>query len=455
MKKVVRILNPHSLAKLIHHRFVLSGWDAVYNNRTDGGKARLSLLSAVIVQAMVGGFSGGIFYTGLLVGYGINIVNISIITVIPYVASLFSLFTPYIMERFKKRKNILSVSRIAYYVVNILGITLLPQLVHSEAGRVTGLIVVVFLANAINFLFTSAYSPWHMYYITQDVRMNYFSSTTLVSNVSSSVVLILASLITDSLQGDAQLTLIIILRYVSFAVAMLDVYFLQKPKEPEYQISAERPSLLNIFKLPLSNKKFRLTMLIYALYTYIANMASSVSNTWLLENVKTSYLYINVLNAFYAVGIVVTSAFWSRFMRKNGTFKMLVFSLAAHAPTFIAYAFVNHSNYLWLMTLVRMSHFALGMALTFPVNNLIYVNLPKADQTNYLSFYTIIGNASVFLGMMTGTWVVAGMGENRLNVFGYQMSSVPVVLFIEGILLGLLALFVMLVQNKVRPDEEK
>ena len=60
-----------------------SSWHPVYNFMTTGGKARSNLLFAIIVQAIVNGFTGGIFYTGLLVGYGINIVNISIITVIP------------------------------------------------------------------------------------------------------------------------------------------------------------------------------------------------------------------------------------------------------------------------------------------------------------------------------------------------------------------------------------
>lgn len=452
MKAKRSALNVHLWIKAIRDYYYLSGWNRVYNNKNDGGKARLSLLSAIIVQAIVGGFSGGIFYTGLLVEYGINIVNISIITVIPYIASLFSLFTPYIMERFKKRKTILTVSRIAYYVVNILGITLLPQVVQSDSGRVIGLIIIVFLANVINFLFSPAYSPWHMAYITEDVRMPYFSSTTLVSNVSSSIVLILASLVTDRLQGDSRLTLIIILRYAAFAVAMLDVYFLQKPKEPNYEATSVKPSLADIVRLPLSNKKFALTMLIYALYAYSVNICNSVINAWLLEEVKVSYLYINVINAFYALAIVFTSSFWSRVMRKNGTFKTLMLSLLAQAPTYLAYAFVTNGNYLWLMTLVRLTQHALGMSLTYPANNLIYVNLPPADQTNYLSFYTITGNIAVFLGMMTGTWVVAGMGTHTLNLFGVQLGGVPVLLLAEAILLALLGGLIWLLRDKVEPD---
>ena len=118
--------------------YVRSGWHSIFNLTDQGAKARSSLLAATIVQGVVGGFSGGIFYTGLLVGYGINIVNISIITVVPYIASLFTLFAPYILERFPQRRVILSVTRVAYYTVNILGITLLPQ-----AGVALGMSVTV------------------------------------------------------------------------------------------------------------------------------------------------------------------------------------------------------------------------------------------------------------------------------------------------------------------------
>ena len=433
--------------------YVRSGWHSIFNLTDQGAKARSSLLAATIVQGVVGGFSGGFFYTGLLVGYGINIVNISIITVVPYIASLFTLFAPYILERFPQRRVILSVTRVAYYTVNILGITLLPQLIHSDTGRTWGLICIVFLANTINFLFSPGYSPWHMTYITPEVRNPYFTSTTLVSNVSSSLVLILASIVTDKLEGQAQLDLIITFRYLAFAVAMLDVYFLQKPGEPEYKVTSARPSLLDIFRLPLSNKKFRRTMLIYGLYAALANLPNSVLNAWLLEDVHTGYFYINVINSLYAVGIVATSHFWSRFSQKWGTFRTLAFAMLAHAPTCIAYGFVNAANFMWLLTTIRLIQHALGMMVTFSVNNLIYINLPKEDQTNYISFYMIVGNLSTFLGMMIGTWIVAGMGSQTLSIFRASISSVPSLELLQGITYLFYAAFILAIRKSVEPDQ--
>lgn len=430
-----------------------SSWHAVYNLIDTGGKARTSLLAAIVSQAVINGFSAGTFYTGLLLGYGINMVNISIVTMIPYIASFFTLFTPYVLERFKKRRLILTIARTMYYVVNILGITLLPQLVHNETGRIVGLSIIVFIANAINFLFNPGYSPWHMHYITPEIRNDYFSSTTLFSSISSSIVLVLASIVTEQLEGDALLNLIIALRYVAFGMALLDVYFCQKPKEPEYQASKNRPSLLDVFRLPLSNKKFLLTMVIYGLYAFSANIASSVSGTWLLDEVETGYLYQKIIDALYILAILGTSGYWSKIVKKKGTFRTLIIGLLIHAPTYVAYAFVTKDNFLWLMTAVRLTQHVIGFSLTFTLNNLIYVNLPRTDQTNYISFYNISANLMVFLGMTCGTSIVAAMGEKFLNFFGFHMTSVPSLLFLQAILFTLLALFIIAIRKKVEPDE--
>ena len=441
------------LMKALRHLYFRSGWHDVYNFTEEGAKARSALLFATIMQAAVGGLSGGIFYTGLLVGYGINIVNISIITVVPYIASLASLFTPYILERFKKRKVILTSARIVYYIINILGITLLPKVVHSDSGRTVGLVIIVFSSYLVNYLFTTGYFAWHMPYIKPQVRNQYFTSTTMVSNLFSSLVLIVASLVTDKLQGEAQLNLIIVLRYVAFAVAILDVYFLQVPKEPVYQVTSSKPNLLDIIRLPVSNKKFFLTEIIYGLYCLIGNVASSVLNTWLLEEVHSSYLYINIINALYIFFILGSSKLWSRYTQKHGTFKSLSLVLILFAPTYFTWGFVTASNYLWLMTIVRLSQHCLGMLQTFAANNLIYVNMPEADQTNYISFHTIMGNLCVFVGMMIGTTLVATMGSNTWVLFGHQISSVPTLLMIQGVGWGILGIFILFIRKHVEPDD--
>lgn len=430
----------------------LSEWAEVYDASTEGGRARSCLLGSSLSLGVVNGLTKGVFLSGFLMNYGINIVNISIISIAPYVASLFSLFTPYILERMKHRRTVLTVSRILYYAINILGMTWLPQLIQSESGRIAGLIAITFVSNAINYLFSSGYSAWHMPYITPDVRNAYYPSLELATNLSSNLLMIVASIITDRLQGQAQQNVIIAMRYVAFAVALLDVYLMQKPREPEYETSTRHPSLLDIIRLPLSNKKFRLTMLIYGLYIFSFNMATSVQHTWMLESVGTGYLYINVINFLYCFFIVGTTGFWSRFTKKHGTFKAMAFSLLFQAPTFLFYSLTTADNYMIMLTIARLSMHAVSLSVTIPLNHLMYVNTPEADRTNYLSFHTIVGNITIFLGMSFGTYIVAAMGDSTWSFFGHPMGGVPTVLLLKGTFHALLAVFILLNLKRVQPD---
>ena len=431
-----------------------TGWHTVFSYDNEACSARTNLLFATIAQNVVGGFSSGIFYTGLLLGYGIDLVNISIVTFIPYITSFFTLLTPFLLERFPKRRLLLSVARIAYYAINILGVTVLPGLITDPQLRTVGLVVTVFLANAINNLF-SGYTPWHMPYITPEVRTAYFSATSLVGNLSCFAILIVASLVTDRLSPDGQFTLIIFMRILAFLIALADVYFLQKPKEPEYLVSTKKHSLLDIFKLPLSNKRFRMTLLIYALYQFIANIAASVSNTWLLQEVQVGYLYVNVINFLFSLFVIGTSSMWGKVMRKIGTFYSLSISCLVLSVTYFAFAFVNSGNFLWLMTAVRIAQHGIGMLQSFSVNNLLYINMPKTDQTNYTSLYTFTGNLAIFLGMMTGTGIVAAIGDEHLVFLNHSFSGVPVSMLIQGVLILLLSIFVFAVRKKVEPEGRK
>ena len=427
-----------------------TGWHTVFSFDDENTKARTYILGATAMQAVVSGLSTGVFYTGFLLGYGINIVNLSILTVIPYLCSLFSLLTPYILDRFPKRRMILSAARIAYYAINILGVTVLPKLITDPEARVSGLVVIVFASNAINFLF-AGYSPWHMAYITPEVRTAYFSATSMASNLIGTGVAMVTSLLTERLDEAAQMELFVIMRLIAFAFAALDVYFLQKPREPEYLLSQSRPSLLSAFTLPFRNRKFMLTMLLFSCYTVGNNLTTSVLTTWQLQDVKTGYVFPSTLNVIYPLFVLFTASPWSRFLQRYGNLKSLAMSCTVLAVSYLGYCFVDHSNYLWLLAIVRLVQHGIGMIQHYSVSNLIYLNLPKEDQTAFTSFYNIIANLGAFLSMSLGTWVVAAMGTGTWTFLGHTMTSVPTLLLAQAAILWLTSGIILLLRTKTEP----
>lgn len=440
--------------KWIRDRYIASSWYAVFNFKDGHGRSRSCLLFASIAQAVVNGFTTGFFYSGYLAGYGIDIVGISVLTLIPHIASLFSLLSPMILERFPRRRGLLTGARIAYYTVNILGMTFLPMAVQGRVGRMVGLVVIVFIANVIDALFSPGYSAWHMIYVDPEVRSGYFTASNLISNAASGVFLVVAGLVTDGMQGQSRQNLLLALRCASFAVAVLDVYFMQKPPEPEYRLS-ERPSLLSVLRIPFSNSRFLLVMLVYSLYTVISNLQSSVIVTWLLESVKVSYTYINTVNLSYVLFILPTSALWAGVKRRLGTFRALALVELLMVPSYAIHAFMTPANYFWVMAGVKLIQNTVNLGVVITVSNLIYLALPDENKTSYLSFYQLLSHLCALTGMGIGTWVVSAMGGGTLDLAGFSFGSVPVLFLSQSVLFILLVPLIRWVGVKTGIDDRE
>ena len=103
----------------------------IYNLKDEDAKGRLISLGSALVTALYNVFITGIFYTGILTMYDMSIGDVGIISYIPLIANCFSIFSPMILERIKKRKWILIASKIFFYAMYIVATTLMPQFVFE------------------------------------------------------------------------------------------------------------------------------------------------------------------------------------------------------------------------------------------------------------------------------------------------------------------------------------
>ena len=195
-----------------------------------------------------------------------------------------------------------------------------------------------------------------------------------------------------------------------------------------------------------------LTMLLYTLYAVGANLTTSVLTTWQLQDVKTGYVFPSTINVIFPLFVLFTSSPWSRFLQRYGNLKSLAMSCTVLSISYLGYCFVDHSNYLWLLAIVRLVQHGIGMIQHFSVSNLIYLNLPKEDQTAYISFHTIIANLGAFASMSLGTWVVAVMGSGSWNFLGHSMTSVPTLLLKQSLGNWLVSGVVLLMRKAAEPE---
>ena len=344
----------------------------------------------------------------------------------------FGIFSPSILERFKKRRVILAAARLAYFTLNILGVTVMPYLVRDPAARMYSFITIVFLANIINALFSSGYSVWHLRFIPDEVRAEYFSFSALTTAILGCGISLAASITADALRGSAyESTVIVALRIAAYIIAILDITVLCLPKEYEYERGKGGPRLRDIFVKPLSHKAFALTILILALYNFFTQVPLSSLDYFLLNRVGVEYTLISTINMFYPVFLFIFLPFWKKILYRLGWFRTFALGAALHIPTTLLYSCISPANYMWVLPTVRLAQHFFGVGRNVACSNLLYINMPGEDQTNYISFYTLVINAACFLGIMSGTGFVSAFPDLNISIFGLNFRNVQVLMWVE------------------------
>lgn len=432
-----------------------STFKRLFNLKSEEAKGRSCILASTVLSSIVTNITGGIFYSGYLLEYGITIVNIGILTFIPFIASGFSLLSPMILEPIQKRKAILAASRAASYIIKILGLILLPDIVKSESGRNIGFAIIVFTSSAISSLFSSGYSVWHINFLPESIRADYFNITSAAANFIVGMVSLISAVITDAFsQSEQRIQIITALYAVGLVLALLDVVVLCLPKEYEYQHTTEKPKLTDTVRLAFSEKKFMLTMWIMFWYTFASNLTASVINVYLLQDIGVSYTFVTGINASYFVFFILFGTVAKKMISRYAWFKTFAYAVFPLFFTYVLYSYVDHNNYYWLMLIVRLTQHFLSVMIQITYSNFPYINLPPGDRTNYMSFYTVFVNLAALLSMLLGTGFVGWLGDNRVSVFGRQLNSIQILMLATGTLLGLLAVTVLKLISKITPDKE-
>ncbi len=424
----------------------------VYNIRDDGGRGRSCMLLSGILSGLVGQLSGGLFYTSFLLQYGLDKSRIGILTFVPYLTCLLNLFSPWLLEHFKKRKLVLVLGKFFYYSVNIVGITLLPTLVQNENARLLCFIILTVLASSINQLFASGFSAWNANFLPDHIRVDYFQTSACINSAITFAITLVVSFVGDKLTGtEHELLMLTAIRYIAFGLAVLDCLVWLLPKEYPYAQTV-KAKLSNIFTLPLKNKRFIGTILIVALYNFVGNLPNATLNAYVLEDVGISYTLCNGINAIYFLFFIFFSSMWKKFISKFYWFRAFGLVILMQSVTYFAYAFVTAET-VWLYVVIRLAQHVFGVVVNTIISSLPYVNLPDEDRTCYLSFHAILSNLFVFLSMMLGTAFTGFMGEERLMVLGMGFSSTQILLFLCAIGQVLVALYAFFKHKKLTPAE--
>ena len=430
-------------------------FDDIYNLRDEESKGRLISLGSAVATAVYNVFITGIFYTGFLSMYGMSITGVGIVSFIPYIANCFSVFSPAVLSRFKKRKGVMLASKIYFYAMYIIATNLMPQFVTDPDDRLKWFVVILFLAYSVYALFSPGITTWFYRFYPQesDRRTRYIVMNQTFSSVLSSSVLLLSGILTDAVEGTPlQNQIILGFRYFAFVLVLLDVAMQAMAKEYPYP-ETPKLKLKQIFTEPLKHRKFLLCMILMFVWNYIANLNNGLWNYHLLNHLNFSYTVINTISMMYTIILLCTSNLWQKILRRYSWIKTFGLAVLFFMPTeFAMFSLKPGMQGLYVVTALIQQFFNVG--LNFSYANILYMNLPEQDSTAHISFNTIGCNLCAFLGMITGTYVSGISSDELMGFLGMEIWSVQLTTLMRAIGLAAVGILLIVFWKKMTPDHE-
>lgn len=423
-------------------------WDSfreTFNTENEEAKGRVITLSSNMLAAFYNVFITGIFYTGFLTMYGMSITDAGIITFVPYIANMFSIFSSKILGRFPRPKKLLLTCKIIFYALFILATTIMPGIVTDPNARLVWFVIIIFLAHVFYAPFAPGFTTWFYNFYPEDNtrRARYIMLLQIFSSITSSLILLLSGFITDMLNDSPyQDQLILGFRYFAFLLVLLEIFMQSKAKEYP---SPNNPDLKlhEVFTLPFHYPKFLACMVMMFVWNFIANLNNGLWNYHLLNHLDFSYTMINTMAVLYTFVLITLSALWQRVLRRYSWIKTFGIALLFWVPTeFVLGSMTPDTTYFYVP--MGLFQHVLSVGLNISYANILYMNLPTENSGTHIVFNTIGCNIFAFLGLMTGTWISSFTGDKTFNMLGMDFYSVQFTCYLRGILILILGIVLVI-----------
>ena len=427
----------------------------IFGFRDENAKGRTVYIFCVILNAFYNVFITGVFYTGFLTMNGMSITDAGVVTFIPYLGNLFSVFSSKILVHFKRRKPIMIAAKIYFYAMYILAATIMPQFVADPQQRLYWFAGIVFLAYAVYAPFDPGFVIWFYRFFPQDDarRSRYLLYQQIAASVIGSVILIFSSVITDAVtNAQNQQALINGLRYFAFVLVLLEIAIQVQAKE--YPVPPEPPlRLKQIVTLPLRYKKFMNCTLLMFAWNYVLNLNNGLWSYHLLNHMHFSYTLINAMSVVGTVILLALSGMWQRVLARYSWIRTFAIALILWVPTEVFF-FLLQPHMVGLYVALCVTQAALNVGVNLAYANILYMNLPKDNETALIAFNTLGRNFLAFLGLLTGTYVSSITGDTAVTMMGIQVYSVQYTTLMRGVILLVMGIVLMRRWKSFTSDED-
>jgi len=437
-------------------RLLGTSFSEIFNLRDDEAKGRVIFLSCSLLESLYNVFITGIFYTGFLSMYGISITGAGIVTFIPYIANILTVFSSRVLSRFRRRKPILIGVKVFFFFMYIVATTIMPQFVHDSSLRLKWLCVIIFVGYAVYAPFSPGFTVWFYKFYPEDTkrRARYIQLCQIFTSALSTLILLFSGILTDAVaDSPIQERLIIGFRYAAFVLVLVEIFVQSRAKE--YPVTEnEKTRIKDVFCLPMKQRKFLLCMLLMFTWSFVNNLNNGLWNYHILNHLNFSYTLINAMAVSNTAILLATSGVWTKVIRRYSWIRTFGIGCLLCAPTeFLLFMMSPDRTWIYVPATLLQNFCGVGLGLAYA--NILYMNLPSENQTSYISFNVIGCNLFSFLGLLTGTAISSITGDNTVPFLGMNMYSIQCTNIISGVALICIGILLLKKWRLFSPDADE
>ncbi|HSK69031.1 MAG TPA: MFS transporter [Candidatus Limnocylindria bacterium] len=415
-------------------KFMSSSWHVPGDEA--GNPSRRAMIAYNVVANVHANLVGGNFFTGLLIALQADDAFVGLVTMLTFGANLLQMFTPFLLERFTRRKPVLIAARILIHLVNVAFIGAIPYLPAAWQQRLVMLGFSVFLVNALGAFIGPGVAVWHIAHIPPQVRVQYFSMVTMLNGIFIALFNLLGSGVVDSFRsGGRELLGLTVLRVFAFVLAAVDIFLLTRIKELPAPKPAKPVRLRALLVEPWRHPDYLRSVLVILLWSFVANMPGSFYTVYLLRELGVSYSYIMAVNAFNVVVLTALTFAWRKVFLKHNWLKPLGVAVLAFAPHYVALSFVSR-DLLFLYPVAIIWSFVCLSGINLAFSSVAFINIPQDNQTQYVGFFWTANFLGAFAAASLSRAFVTGFHTLRFTLLGVPFGEKQLLMLIVGFLMA-------------------
>lgn len=358
----------------------------------------------------------------------------------------------------KPKGSVKKMVTIMHVVNQLMFVTLyLIPYVNVPQGVKVALFVIMFLGGH---LIANSATPfklsWLMSYVHNNDRGKFTANKEIVSLIGGMVFSYVMGAVIDHYDAIGQSrTGFVISGITIFALMLLHLWSLLCVKDDEdAQMVATKPSesrsIKSILDCTIFDKGFRKIIYLDMLWHVGTGLTVSFYGTYQINELGFSLSYVAVLAAMHSLVRVAFSRFFGKMADRHSWARMLMFSFAIGAVSFLATTFTVPANGKWLYA-VYYAIFAIYLAgSNSGMMNIVFDYVERDNLSYALGVKSAIGGIVGFTSSLLGAWIVSTVQAHGNTIFGHTIYAQQIMSFISFVMFAVIVVYIKKIILKMK-----